>query len=223
MNKSTLSLSTVIFVSSLFSLFLLIYKETYNFMIWNLLLALIPLLISGFLIIIESKVKPKFLLIPIFILWLLFLPNSPYMITDFLHLSYLCKWDKNTNLYNVVTLFSGVWSGLLAGLFSTYQIHFLLKKYMKNFISWIVIFMIFILSGFGVYIGRFSRLNSWDVFQNYWTVFDLIIGYTFNLFSNPNLMEFFISITIISLLCYLTFYSIVGINLYNKPKTLEKE
>lgn len=223
MNKVTPSLSTVIFVSSLFSLFLLIYKETYSFMIWNLLLALIPLLISGFLIIIESKVKPKFLLTPIFILWLLFLPNSPYMITDFLHLSYLCKWDKNNNLYNVITLFSGVWSGLLAGLFSIYQIHFLLKKYMKNFISWIVIFIIFILSGFGVYIGRFSRLNSWDVFQNYWGVFDLIIVYTFNLFSNPNLMEFFISITIIFLLCYLTFYSIVGINLYNKPKSLDKE
>ena len=200
-------------------------------MIWNLLLALIPLLISGFLLIIEPKVKPEILicfnlllillLIPIFILWLLFLPNSPYMITDFLHLSYLCKWDKNTNLYNVVTLFSGVWSGLLAGLFSTYQIHFLLKKYMKNFMSWIVIFMIFVLSGFGVYIGRFSRLNSWDVFQNYWSVLDLIIGYTFNLINNKNLMEFFISITIISLLCYLTFYSIVGINLSNKEKLLD--
>lgn len=78
MNKSTLHLSLVIFISSLFSLFLLIHKETYNFMIWNLLLALIPLLISGFLVIIEPKVKLKMLLAPIFILWLLFLPNSPY-------------------------------------------------------------------------------------------------------------------------------------------------
>lgn len=213
MKNITVKLSTTIFISSIFSLLLLIYKETYPFMIWNLLLALIPLFLSNLLVLLEKKIKFKIILLPLFILWLLFFPNSPYMITDFLHLSYLGKWDKFNNLYNVLVLFSSVWSGLIAGLFSIYQVHFIIEKYMSKILSWLVIVFIFALSGFGIYIGRFSRLNSWDILQNYSSVIKLIIDFTHKLYANNSLIEFVIVISILSLICYITFCSIVGINL----------
>lgn len=135
------------------------------------------------------------------------------MITDFLHLSYLGKWDKFNNLYNVLALFSSVWSGLIAGLFSIYQVHFIIEKYMSKILSWLVIVFIFALSGFGIYIGRFSRLNSWDILKNYSSVIKLIIDFTYKLYDNNSLIEFVIVISILSLICYITFCSIVGINL----------
>lgn len=76
----------IITISMLFSLILLMVRMKitqsffYLFLVWNLFLAVIPFAISTYLI---GSPKPnKYALFFWFGLWLLFLPNAPYMVTD---------------------------------------------------------------------------------------------------------------------------------------------
>ncbi len=54
------------------------------FLVWNLFLALIPFAISTYLV-----SKPEISKVRLFLwatVWLLFLPNAPYIVTDLVHL-----------------------------------------------------------------------------------------------------------------------------------------
>ena len=81
-----LSLSTI-------GVYFLFKNQTYfEFLIWNLFLAWIPYILAAaayFIHTRKSTILKKFILIMVGLAWLLFLPNSPYVITDFIHLTIL--------------------------------------------------------------------------------------------------------------------------------------
>lgn len=132
------------------------------FLIWNLFLAIIPFLITTYLKTINPfNVKIKNVLL--IITWLLFLPNSFYIITDFVHLT-LSK--KYTFWYDLLLISSYSSLGFLLGILSLKDFEdYLLQKLSQKF-SLIIIFCITILCGFGIYLGRILRYNSWDILQN---------------------------------------------------------
>jgi uncharacterized membrane protein len=101
--------------------------------------------------------------IPFFILWLLFFPNAPYLATDVLH---LVSSSPSFLWYDCLLFFFFGWIGLFLGLLSLFQIHQYLKFRLNYAFSEIIIFAICFISSFGVYLGRFERWNSWDVFIN---------------------------------------------------------
>ena len=144
--------------------------KVFFFLNWNLFLAWIPLIISSFLLIfnIKSKVSIVFAVI----IWILFFPNSPYILTDLFHLkarSSVPIW------YDLVVILSFAWAGLMCGFVSLLDIEKLLSTYFKRItINIITIFFLF-LSGFGVYLGRFLRWNSWDILNNPFGLFNDII------------------------------------------------
>src|SRR6516225_3461655 len=61
-------------------------KVNYLFFIWNLFLAWIPYLISIYLPVAYYKIRQKFVAYFLLVIWFLFWPNSPYILTDMLHL-----------------------------------------------------------------------------------------------------------------------------------------
>jgi len=127
------------------------------FLVWNLFLAWIPLLI-GYSIK-QNKIHPiKFGLV--FLTWLLFLPNAPYIITDLIHLS---PRGSVPIWFDAIVIFLFAFHGLILGIISTFFIHELLEKYFTKKIVWCFLISSFILCGFGVYLGRFLRWNSWDI------------------------------------------------------------
>jgi uncharacterized membrane protein len=129
-------------------------------LIWNLFLAWIPYFISS------SFIKEDMSIIrfvPFFILWLLFFPNAPYLITDTLH---IFSSLPASLWYDSLLLFLFGWIGLFLGMLSLLHIHKYLKNHFSNFISELTIFVICFISSFGVYLGRFARWNSWDVLVN---------------------------------------------------------
>ncbi len=132
---------------------------TYIFLAWNLFLAWIPFALGQQLVRIQNSWK-IFLMIA---LWLLFLPNAPYIITDFLHLKERLPvpyW------YDILLLFSAALNGLLLGLVSLFTIEkFLADRYGKR-VSGVVVFISLFLCAFGIYIGRYLRWNSWDIIVN---------------------------------------------------------
>jgi uncharacterized membrane protein len=132
---------------------------TYIFLAWNLFLAWIPFAISQKL----GDVKKRWKLFFLVGLWLLFLPNAPYIITDFLHLRqrpHIPYW------YDILLLFSAALNGLLLGFLSLLTIEKFLTRRYGNKISGIIILCSFFLCSFGIYMGRYLRWNSWDIIIN---------------------------------------------------------
>lgn len=132
----------------------------YGFLIWNLILAWVPFGVA--LIVIKFPVKHY---VTFFgsAFWLLFFPNAPYIITDFLHLRPL--WGVPL-WYDVLLIFSFAVTGLCLGFASLSLIQGQVAKLWGKRNSWLFVIVVMLLSGLGIYIGRFLRWNSWDIFGN---------------------------------------------------------
>lgn len=165
-------------LSCLSSVFLLMLRVNateslrYVFLVWNLLLALVPLFLAWFLV---SRVKrfgwQRWQQIFLTIVWLSFSPNSFYLITDFVHLR---ETTEIGLFYDIVMLASFVVNGLLLGYLSVYLVHKEIIKRLPSGRSYLVIFAIFFLCSFAIYLGRFTRWNTWDiVFQPAGLLFDV--------------------------------------------------
>lgn len=96
-------------------------------------------------------------------LWLFFLPNAPYIVTDFIHLQYrppVPIW------YDMVMLFAFASTGLMLGLLSLYEVRHTLRHHFSAWQTEALIVLFTGMSGFGVWLGRFQRWNSWDILAN---------------------------------------------------------
>lgn len=158
----------LLFIISLFALGLYFARAVYTqswfflFLEWNLFLAWVPLFLSAFLT--KSKKKVTFPQILILLVWLLFVPNSLYIITDFIHL-----WPKYgvPIWFDLIMILSFALAGLLNGFYSINIVQRFLESHIKSkYATHMIIVFVFILSSFGIYLGRFERLNSWDVLLN---------------------------------------------------------
>jgi len=130
------------------------------YLLWNLFLGWIPLQLSIYL---SKRDGNKWKDWIIFLAWLLFFPNALYIVTDLIHL----KGHANVPIwYDAILLFTCAITGLLMAFASLYRIEmFLMKKINKAGVNKVIVLVIF-LGSFGVYLGRFLRVNSWDVIVN---------------------------------------------------------
>ncbi|SFN94548.1 Uncharacterized membrane protein [Bizionia echini] len=128
------------------------------FLVWNLFLAAISYAISTFIISKPKISKPSLILSGS--IWLLFLPNAPYIITDLLHL----KISSNKLLwFDVLLITSFAYNGLMLFFLTLMDMQKLLLAHIKKSIVSYGFPLIFLLTGFGVYLGRFLRYNSWEI------------------------------------------------------------
>lgn len=138
------------------------------YLLWNLFLAWVPL----FFILVARRYQSA-LNNPLRVrqtvvysclgFWLLFFPNSPYIITDLIHLTesqYHLLW------FDSVSFFIVALAGLATGLYSLFVAHEIIEKLTGKLWAWVIVFSSVVLSGFGLYLGRFIRFNSWDLFTN---------------------------------------------------------
>ncbi len=131
------------------------------FLVWNLFLAWIPWGVAQLHNMLD---KPSIGLTILFVfLWLLFFPNAPYIITDFVHL----RSRPNVPIwYDLMLILSFAYTGLMVGLSSLAYWHDYIRQKSGSGWAWLSISMFIWLSSFGVYVGRFLRWNSWDVFTH---------------------------------------------------------
>lgn len=140
------------------------HSSYYNFLIFNMGLGFVPVILAWWLV---ERLKRKPWLstgnVLLTLLWLGFLPNSFYMITDLIHAQTSIGIDL---LYNIVLIFFCIFTSLVAGFISLYLIHVELYKrfYYRN--VHLVIGIILLLCSFAIYLGRYLRWNSWDVIFN---------------------------------------------------------
>jgi len=148
----------------------------YTWLAWNLFLAWLPAL-GAFAAYNLNHWPTRLRWLPIIglsILWLLFLPNAPYLITDIIHL----KPHRVVPLwYDLITLVAFAWTGSFLGLVSLSLMQSLVRKTVGNAASWLFVVGALTLNGFGIYFGRFLRWNSWDVlFRPTSMFYDLMQG-----------------------------------------------
>lgn len=163
-----------------FIMFINTFSFLYVMLAWNVFLAVLPLF---FIKKSETYYEKgnKVLSLVWTILWLLFFPNSIYLVTDFIHISndkfiWVSEFGKyssnNKILYSteiiiwakLLVIAVGFIFAILVGLESLYIFEKIIRKEGSKSIRNTVIIIIGFLSGIGIYIGRFLRFNSWDVF-----------------------------------------------------------
>jgi uncharacterized membrane protein len=137
----------------------------YGFLIWNLFLAWIPFLISYFTYTLTLKRGWLYIFIPLAaFLWLIFFPNAPYILTDFQHLA---KFTGELPVwYDVMMLIWFAFTGLLLGMVSLFLMQEIVRREFGRWLGWGFVALVTALSSTGVYVGRFLRWNSWDIFRN---------------------------------------------------------
>jgi uncharacterized membrane protein len=145
------------------SVFRVIYSGTYALISlnWNLFLAFVPWALTSLSFIKPALQKKPVSIALIFLFWLLFFPNAPYIITDLFHLRVIKSMPV---WYDTMLIMSYAWTGLFYGFLSLWDIESILEKKLSyplvTFISTILLFV----GSFGIYVGRYLRWNTWDLF-----------------------------------------------------------
>ncbi|MEI7810304.1 MAG: DUF1361 domain-containing protein [bacterium] len=139
------------------------YDSSYFiYLIWNVFLAFLPYLLSANLLKYSNKEKiNKIVLIFGLVFWLLLFPNAPYLASDIIHLGInplVPAW------LDIFLLFSCAWIGMYLGIYSLFHIEKILLSFWNKNKTNIAMVLIILLSSFGIYLGRFLRWNSWDIF-----------------------------------------------------------
>ena len=187
----------------------LTHSYFYLFLVWNLFLAVIPFAITTYLI--SNPKLNKFGLMVWFSVWLLFLPNAPYIVTDLIHIR-LSK--PHLIWFDVLIISSFAINGLLLFYLSILDMKIVLKPFLKERLIKHIAFAILFLSSFGVYLGRFLRYNSWEIIQNPWNLFSDIINIAIQPSANKQAWLFTILFGIFLTVGYWMFKK-----LYSKPST----
>jgi uncharacterized membrane protein len=182
----------------------------YRFLVWNLILAWVPL---GFAVAAYSRARRRVdalvwvLLVP----WLLFFPNAPYLLTDFIHLG-----EGPAPLwYDALMLSAFAWTGLLLGFGSLYLVQMVIRRAFGEKVAWLSVVIALGLASIGVYLGRFIRFNSWDALLHPIRVADVIQEQL----STPaaRMAEALIALTGFLLVGYLVVYSFTNLSLELDP------
>ncbi|MEM7028643.1 MAG: DUF1361 domain-containing protein [Chloroflexota bacterium] len=171
-------------------------------LLWNFFLATIPYPCALLAAYLHGRFPKRwlYLIIPSTI-WLAFLPNAPYLVTDVVHFR---TYFFRSLWHEVISMVALVWTGLFIAIYSIRTMQYIIKDYTNTVLSWVFVIIILLLNGLGVYLGRFLRWNSWDLITNPDRILDdatvLFNGSRGSLVS----LLFVIQMAIFMLICYLT-------------------
>jgi uncharacterized membrane protein len=175
----------------------------------NLLLAWIPLVFSWLLCAQLDRREPRRWLIgALFVGWLLFFPNSAYIVTDMVHLK---SRDPIPRWFDYILITAYAWTGLFLAYVSLTLLHLRVRAAFGRGAGWGFVGLMLGLGSFGIYVGRFFRWNSWDVFTRPWKPMrDLVKFVEF-----PTLQQvaaFCASFFLLSVLVYLVLHAIAHLH-----------
>ncbi|RPI27626.1 MAG: DUF1361 domain-containing protein [Chloroflexota bacterium] len=184
-----------------------LYARNWHFsgLVWNLFLAWVP---YGFSIMAASlnRLFPRhaWLLLGPGALWLIFFPNAPYIVTDFLH---LLELPPVPFWYDIGLLATFAWTGCFLAIASLRTMQYLVSSYLGRWMSWFFAAIVLVLGGLGIYLGRFGRWNSWDLFFQPFDIVKDILVRLINPFDNLRFFGFTMMFTAFLFVLYMTFAS----------------
>jgi uncharacterized membrane protein len=181
----------------------------YRFLVWNLFLAWVPVVCASAAFLRAGR-RPSAGVAALLVLWLLFFPNAPYVLTDFIHLD---ASPAAPLWYDALMLSSFAWTALLLGFVSLYLVQVLVRRWAGAGWSWLVVTAALALASFGVYLGRFVRFNSWDVLVRPERVAHVIRDQLENPLQHPRMIAALLVLTGFLLVGYAAVYAFAGLRL----------
>jgi uncharacterized membrane protein len=140
------------------------HNYAFNYLPWNLALAWLALAVTLWLeYTLHRHLWSSWYALAVTLLWLVLLPNTFYMISDFVHIEDIGRVDL---LYDVVMFTSFIFNGVLLGFLSLYIVHQELLKRLRTSTASTMIGTIILVCSFAIYIGRELRWNTWDIITN---------------------------------------------------------
>jgi uncharacterized membrane protein len=197
-----------LFALSAFAVLAVIVRVEYSgsedgvFLSWNLFLAWVPFVLALLVYDGSRRGAPRVPLALGAVLWLLFFPNAPYLLTDY---KYLEDWTGAPVWYDVVVLSAFAWTGLALGFASLYLMHRVATRMLGAVTAWALVPVVLTLGSLGVYLGRFERWNSWDVLADPGGILGQLPGAVIG----PRPFAVTVLFTGFLTLSYLVFYSFV--------------
>ena len=181
----------------------------YRFLVWNLFLAWVPV---AFAVVAHERARRRLDVVTgtLLVLWLLFFPNAPYLLTDFIHLA---EGYQVPVWYDALMLSSFAWTGLLLGFVSLYLVQLVTRRVVGPFWSWVGVASALALASFGVYLGRFVRVNSWDALIRPGSLARVVRTELENPLEHPRLVAVLAALTAFLLVGYAVLYTFAGMRL----------
>lgn len=192
---------------------------TFAFLVWNLFLAWMPLGFAAMANRIPFIAKRQWLALGFAAGWLLFFPNAPYILTDLFHLrprAGVPYW------YDLLLILSFATNGLLVGMASLFEIHSWLNRHYKAWIGWATISAALVAGGFGIYLGRYLRWNSWDILKHPGDLMNDVLQPLLHPFSNKETIAMTLGFAAFMGLCYLILRNF-GKNAYSSETGLQNK
>lgn len=146
--------------------------------------------------------------------WFIFFPNAPYIFTDLVHLS---RHREGLFWVDLVVLFLFALIGLALGFLSLHLVHDMAARLWNRIAGWAFVLAATGLSGLGIYIGRFLRWNSWDIFLNPFALAVDLLSW----FSHPKPFVFSALFGTLLFLTYLMFHAFTHLRPIHPPRSIE--
>jgi uncharacterized membrane protein len=175
-------------------------EPAFVFLTWNLFLAWIPFVLSLWMAAVHGRGGPRPVLWVLGAGWLLFLPNAPYILTDFIHLG---RVGGAPLWFDAALIGTFAATGLALGLTSLLVVHHVVEARAGRVIGWTVAVCSLVLSTIGIYLGRFPRFNSWDVVTDPHGLVAVVLRRLADPFGNPFQLRFAVLMSTLLLGCYL--------------------
>jgi uncharacterized membrane protein len=175
------------------------------YLVWNLALAWIPLVLAILLVASYARRRSAIELVAIGAAWLLFLPNAPYVLTDFVHLG------EAHRLYDTILIGSFAFTALGLGFASLLLVQLVVTRAAGALLGWVVALGALFFASIGIYLGRVLRFNSWDAIRRPHLLWDLTLGRLSDPLGNPQLIGFVIALCGFLTLAYVGFYGFTAL------------
>lgn len=145
------------YVIMLLTIRMLIHRSFhFGFLFWNLFLAFLPLIISSKI----AEVRKRIYSMLLFSIWLLLFPNAAYLVTDLTHLAHS---SSKGYWLDLMILFCAALLGIAIATKSLQQMELWYRSMLPKRASHLLTLILLMLNGYGIYLGRVERWNSWDV------------------------------------------------------------
>jgi len=179
-------------------------NDYYTNLVWNLFLAWIPFGLALYAYDGYRKGQGRLRLWAAGGLWLLFFPNALYIVTDF---TWLREAAGAPVWYDVVLVSAAAWCGLLLGFASLYLMQGVVRGAVGVSRAWAFALATLALGSFGVYLGRFERWNSWDVFTRPGHLVQSLLPHLAHPQDHPRALAVMVLFTAFLAMSYLVFYA----------------
>lgn len=201
----------LIFILWIIFLFVMV-KPPFTFLVLNTILGYIPIELS--LELTNKYIEKSWIFWPILVLWLVFYPNAPYLLTDLFHLTLLHPYAPNgllrlstTMWINYAYLLISALGCSLIGFYGQFQIvkrscaFFSIKS---NPLKVFIILILNVIASIGIYVGRFLRFHT-----VYLLISPRLVIKQLSEMWTPKMLVFVIILTIVQSFVYWILYLII--------------